>query len=97
MYAVEIADGDDRAREGRGERPLAMDDGEGLRRLRDFGHRLRFGRSRAPSLIAGELSDGAQIKSAPPRLKHDPERACRRAGGGCGLSDRIMRPNKYLE
>ena len=43
MHAVEIADGDDRARQPRRERRLAMADGERVRLRRDFGHRLRFG------------------------------------------------------
>ena len=79
MHAIEIADGDDRARKLRGERLPVMDDGERWRLLQDFGHRVRFGRRRAPALIAGELpdvttglgertwrADLAKIKSAPP-------------------------------
>ena len=43
MHAVEIADGDDRADELRGERRLAVADGERVRLRRDVGHRVRFG------------------------------------------------------
>ncbi len=60
MHAVEIADGDDRAGQRRGERLRAVNDGERLRRrLRDFGHRCGSGDDGRLSLIAGESLAGS--------------------------------------